>query len=194
MVKLVAKKLSGILVPGCMYSEALQGWFLKFRGDSKKLFISVEILIEWLANKNPPCAAYFSFISGFMIAFDKQLVVCPVSVIKTWRRLFARFLLKVTRPEATNACQDDHLCDWLKAITDGAVHGVQVIWDEKFSTENWCFLLVDAKNVFNKINCIGILWMVCPFWPSVAHLLLFLLSLVTAHIAELEWDGQFPEQ
>ena len=32
------------------------------------------------------------------------------------------------------------------------VHGVQVILDENATKEDWGFLLIDANNVFNKIN------------------------------------------
>ena len=37
LVKLVARKLSENSGPGGTYSEDLQGWLLKFRGDNKKL-------------------------------------------------------------------------------------------------------------------------------------------------------------
>ena len=58
-------------------------------------------------------------------------------------------MLNVTGPEDTMACQDDQMCAGLKAVTDGAFHGVQAIWDEKLTMEDWIFLLVDAKNSFN---------------------------------------------
>ena len=50
------------------------------------------------------------------------------------------------------AYQDDQLCAVLKAGIDGAVHGVQAIWDEKPTTEDWGFLPVDVKHAFNKIK------------------------------------------
>ena len=104
-----------------------------------------------------------------LIILDKQPDVRPVRVGETWRRLFAKCVLRVTGPEATNACQDDHLCAGLKAGIYGVVHGVQIIWDSKFSMEDWGFILVDAKNAFNEINRIGILWTVLHLWPSGAH-------------------------
>ena len=64
------------------------------------------------------------------------------------------------------ACQDDQLCAGLKAGIDGAIHGVQALWDENSSTEEWDFLLVDAKNAFNEINQVGMLWSVRQLWPS----------------------------
>ena len=72
-------------------------------------------------------------------------------------------------PEATNTWQDDHLCAVLKAGIGGAVHGYQDIWDANLSTENWWFLLMDAKNAFNEINHIGMLWTVRHLWLSEVH-------------------------
>ena len=91
-------------------------------------------------------------MSGGLIALDKQLGVRPVYVEETWWHIFANIALKVTGPEATMAFQDDQLCDGLKARIDGAIHGVQAIWGENSTTEDWGFLLVDANNVFNDIN------------------------------------------
>ena len=48
---------------------------------------------------------------------------------------------------------------------DGAVHGVQAIWDTKPTIEDWGFLLVDTKNAFNEINRTGMLWKVHHLLP-----------------------------
>ena len=86
---------------------------------------------------------------GRLIALDKQPGVCLVGVGETWKRLFSNIVLKVTVPKAAMACQDDHLCAGLKAKIDGAAHGVQDIWDENTTTEDWVFLIVDANISFN---------------------------------------------
>ena len=63
-------------------------------------------------------------------------------------------------------CQDDQMCAGLKAGIDGAIYGVQDLWDKKLTTEDWGFLLVDANNAFNEINRVEMLWMVRHLWPS----------------------------
>ena len=88
-------------------------------------------------------------MSGRLIALEKQPGVCPDGFRESWIRLFAKILLKVTGPEATMACKDNQLCAGPKVGIDGAVHEVQAIWDEKLTTEDWGFLIVDAKNTFN---------------------------------------------
>ena len=57
-------------------------------------------------------------------------------------------------------CQDYQLCAGLKAEIYGAIHGFQALWDKNFTTEEWGFLIVNAKNVFNDINQVGMLWTV----------------------------------
>ena len=54
VVKSVARKLSRSSGPRGTDLEDLQGWILKSGEDSKKLCISVEIFVDWLANKTPP--------------------------------------------------------------------------------------------------------------------------------------------
>ena len=121
------------------------GVYFKFGEDRKKLPIGVENFMDWLANKNPTWTAYCAFTPSHQIALDKQPSVCPVGISETWRRLFAKCVLKVSVPKGTNACQDDHPCDRLKAGIDGAIHGVQAIWDANLSKENWGFYLLMQK-------------------------------------------------
>ena len=149
-VKLVTWKLSGSLGSGGTESEALQGWLLKFGDNSKRLHTSVETFADWIANNIPPCAAYFAFMSGRLIALDKQPGVCTVGVGETWRHLFAKCVLRVTGPEATRAFQYDHICDVLKAGIRGTVNGVQAIWYTKLTTEDCEFLLVDTKTLSTR--------------------------------------------
>ena len=94
-------------------------------------------------------------MSGHLIALDKQPGVCPVGVGETRIHLFDKCVLRVTGPEATSVCQDDQMCTGLKELIDGTVQEVQAIWYINLTTEDWGFLLVDAKNAFNKINQIG---------------------------------------
>ena len=97
---------------------------------------------------------------------DKQPDVRSVRVEETWRRLFAKVLLKLKVPEDTMAFQDDQQCTRLKSGIGSAVHKVQAIWDEKSTTEDWVFLLIYAKNAFNEINQILMLFIVCHLFPS----------------------------
>ena len=109
VVKLVTQKLLGSASPGDTDLEALQGWILKFGCHSKKLRISVEYFRAWMANQNPPWAAYRPFISGCLIALGNLPGLSPVSVGETCHQIFSMCVLKVTGPEANHACKDDQL-------------------------------------------------------------------------------------
>ena len=117
VVKLVARKFSGSSGLGSTDSKYLQGWILKIGCHRKINCISVEYFVDCLANKNPPWAAYRSFISIGLIVLDKLPGVRPVGVRETWNRNFAKCVLRVTGSESTKMCKDDHLCASFKAVT-----------------------------------------------------------------------------
>ena len=75
-------------------------------------------------------------------------------------------LKKVTVVEATYTFMDNQLCSGLKALIDGSVNGVQAVWEANSSTKNWGFILVNAKHLFNKINHVGMMWIVRYLWSS----------------------------
>ena len=89
-------------------------------------------------------------MSGRILAIYKQPDVRQKDVGKPWRRLFAECLMKFTGPETINACQDDEICAVLKAGIDGAVQGVQAIWDNNLSTDGWVFKLVDTETISTR--------------------------------------------
>ena len=83
--------------------------------------------------------------------------------------VLANIVLKVTGPEATMLCQNDQLRAGLKVRIDGAIHGVQALWDKNWSTEEWFFFLIDTNIAFNEINRVGVLWTVQNLWLSIAR-------------------------
>ena len=104
----------------------------------------MENFVDWIANGSPPWAACCAFISGRLVALEKQYGVRPVGV--------GQIVIKVIRPEATMTCQDEQLYAVLRAVIDGMFHGIQYIQDKNSTMEDWGFLLVDAKNSFNEIS------------------------------------------
>ena len=90
-------------------------------------------------------------MSDQFIVINKQPGVRPVGVGETWRRLFPMILLKVTGPEVTMVCQEPTVFQ-----TEGGKYQRDP-WSpssmvKNLSTEEWVFILVDAKNAFNEIN------------------------------------------
>ena len=65
-----------------------------------------------------------------LIVLDKKSGVRPVGAGETWQRLFSKIVIKVMVLESIMEYQDDQLCDGLKSGIDGAIHGVQDLWDK----------------------------------------------------------------
>ena len=81
-------------------------------------------------------------------------------------------MLRVTGTKSTNACKDNQICTGFNTGIDGAVQRVQAIWDANSPTEDWGLLLVDAKNAFNEIDRIRILWTVLHLYLSIDRFVL----------------------
>ena len=139
---------------------SLQHWLLRFGVASAELRLIVGDFVEWLGNGRPPWAAYWSLMSGLLIALDKHPRIRPVGVGETWRRMMAKCLLRVAGPEAKAACGTTQLAGGMEAGIEGAIHTMCVLWEEHQTEEDWEFLLIDARNAFNEENRTAMLWAV----------------------------------
>ena len=93
----------------------------------------------------------------------------PVGVWETWRQLMVKCLLKVPGPEANSACGTNQLASGLEAGIEGAIHAMRVLFEEHRKEEDWGFLLIDARNVFNEENRTAMLCTVRNEWLSGAQ-------------------------
>ena len=162
-IETVAQRLSGSGGPSGTSSSTLQSWLLKFGSASAELRNATAELVDWLANHQPPWAAYRALMAGRLVALDKCPGVRPVGIGETWRRLFAKTILLLCGKDAKQACGINQLCAGLESGIEGAVHDINVEWKEP--EENYGFLLVDASNAFNEINRTIMLWVVRHEWP-----------------------------
>jgi hypothetical protein len=83
--------------------------------------------------------------------------------------LFAKIVLRLAGGEAKEACGIDQLCAGLEAGIEGGIHAINQLWKEFEGESDWGFLLVDARNAFNELNCIAMLWVIQHEWPSCAR-------------------------
>ena len=148
---------------------SLQHWLLRFGAASGELWLIVGEFVEWLGNGRPPWAAYEALMSGGMIALDKQPVSRPVGVGETWRQMMAKCMLRVGGTEAKASCETTQLAGGVGAGIEGAIHAIHVLWEEHNQEEDWGFLFIDARNVFNEENRTAMLWAVRHEWPSGAQ-------------------------
>ena len=132
-VESVASRLSGAAGPGGTDAVDLRNWLLRFGKESEALREEMALWASWLANGQPPWAAYRALMAARLVALDKQPGVRPVGIGEVYRRLFAKVLLKVIGSQATAACGNYNLCAGLLAGIEGAVHAVREIYEEQSS-------------------------------------------------------------
>ena len=84
-------------------------------------------------------------------------------------RLVAKCVIFVCGDEAKDACGLDQLCAGLEAGIEGEIHAACLLWQTHEADEERGFLLVHAKNAFNKGNRINMCWTVRYEWPCGAR-------------------------
>jgi hypothetical protein len=155
-------------VTHCTDSISLQHWLLWYGKSSRQLCIVVADFVDWLSNNFPPWVAYRATMACLLFGLDKFPGVRPAGAGETWRRLFAKMVLRLVGGEAKEACGINQLCAGLEADIEGRIHAINQLWKEKEEENDWGFPLVDVCNVFNKMNRVAMLWVIWHEWPSCA--------------------------
>jgi hypothetical protein len=169
VVEHVASRLSGAAGPGGADAHALSHWLLRFGASSKRLRAALAVLACWMANDSPPWAAIRALMAGRLLAIDKSPGIRPIGIGETWRRAIAKCVLHVAGSAAKEACGIDQLCAGLESGIEGAIHAMNQQWELHKAEEEWGFLLIDAKNAFNELNRIVMLWIIRHEWPAGAR-------------------------
>ena len=99
---------------------------------------------ECLANERPPWAVYRGLMSGRLISLDKHPGLWPVGVGGTWRRMMAKFVLKVEGQEVKQACGTEHICRWMEAGIEWSISMMSLLWQKHAHEEYWILLIIDA--------------------------------------------------
>eukprot|EP00957_Ditylum_brightwellii_P003246 247310-Ditylum_brightwellii.AAC.1 len=75
-------------------------------------------------------------------------------------------ILFICGDAVTKACGAKQLCVGLRLGIEGRIHAMDDLWSDYGDNKEWGILLVDARNVFNKLNCMALLWHVRHLWPA----------------------------
>ena len=84
-----------------------------------------------------------------LIALDKNPCVRPIGIGDTARRIIAKAILNIARPDVQDTSGCLQLCGGQISGIEAAVHAVRTAFE---SEENEAVLLVDASNAFNSLN------------------------------------------
>eukprot|EP00978_Attheya_sp_CCMP212_P000833 scaffold1738_cov46-Attheya_sp.AAC.5 len=123
-----------------------------------------------MSNESPPWAAIRALMACRLLALNKWPGIRPIGVGEVWQRLITKVNLMVMVKAVKAICGENQLCVGLEAGVEGAIHAMQLIYEEHHKMEeDWGFLLVDTRNAFNKGSCIAMLWTVRHTLPSGAR-------------------------
>jgi len=90
-----------------------------------------------------------SLLACRLIALDKHPGIRPIGIGDTARRIIAKAVLYVVRPDVQEASGCIQLCGGQIAGIEAMVHAVRKAFK---SEESIALLLADASNVFNSLN------------------------------------------
>ena len=169
-VEQVASKLNGGGGLSGIDGFSARCLLLQHGKSSQQLRKAVARFASWLSNGFPPYAAYRAFQWNRLVALPKgDNGVRPIGIGDIWRRLIAKCNLAESGEDAKAICGADQLCAGLTSGIEGAIHGMNQLWSDTETLEHQGFLLVDARNAFNEINRIAMLWNIRHLWPKGAR-------------------------
>jgi len=99
-------------------------------------------------------------MSERLIALDKNPGVRPIGIGESWRRLLTKCLFAVAGKDAADECGIDNLSGGISTGIEAAVHSTYGVVDGNYETDDWGFILVNARNAFNELNRYTMLWTV----------------------------------
>ena len=184
MVEKMAKKISGSGGPSSVHTVHLKSWLLYFDEASAKLRSKMALWTEWIANSSPPYAAYRAENACRECAHDKHPGVRPLGIGEAWRRCSTKLLIEDNGDQAKLSCGTTELCSGMDAGIEGAYHSIRIEADEDPSldfdhqstpniilstnsqTDPTGITLIDAKNGFNEIFRLSMLWTIRHRWPK----------------------------
>ena len=125
----VASRLQGGAGLSGVDSQAIQFWLIRMGKSSSSLRETIAKFTSWLSNTRVPWPSIRALMSCRLVAVNKSPGVRPIGIGESWRRLFAKCNLLMTRESATVACGVDQLSVGLKAGIESAIHSVNIWWD-----------------------------------------------------------------
>ena len=160
----VARMIQGGAGPGGSDSTHWQDSLMRFGAHSERLRESVAELIKGLANSIIPWQEIRALMANRLIALDKCPGVRPVGIGEALRRILGKVMVMVTRYEVEEVAGVAQLCAGVRSGIEGAIHTMSDLFDDN-KMEGWGVLLVDARNAFNSVNRVAILWNARILWP-----------------------------
>jgi len=171
-VEKTARKLHGSGGPGGSTSEQWSDFILRHGKKSAILRDSIATLTMKLNEEIVPWSKIKALMANRLIAIDKCPGVRPIGIGEVLRRIMAKCIILATGDDVIQTCGYDQLCVGIKSGIEGAIHFMSDYYEENCDVEtDWCMIMVDADNAFNRINRTHALWQARIQWPRAARFL-----------------------
>ncbi len=110
-----------------------------------------------------------SLLSSRLIALNKNPGVRPIDIGNTSRRIIAKPILSIVKPDILETTGSIQLCVGQPAGVEAAVHAARSIYHDNTTD---AILLVDTTNAFNSLNRSTALHNIRRLCPSIATVLI----------------------
>ena len=120
-----------------------------FKGASSELCHSLALVARRICTSYVDPKSISPLLACRLIALDKNPGVRPIGIGDTVRRIIAKAVLLVVKPDIQEASGCLQMCGGQISGIEAAVHAVRTAFDS-YDTE--AVLLVDATNAFNSLN------------------------------------------
>ena len=140
-----------------------------FKSASHDLCHSLAISAQRICTNLVDPSAIGPLLACRLIALNKNPGVRPIGIGDTARRIIAKAILTVTKPDIQEAAGSIQLCAGQISGIEAAVHAVDSLFQQD-DTE--AILLVDASNAFNSLNRLSALHNIRHLCPSLATALI----------------------
>ena len=149
VIRSAALRTTGSAGPSGIDAHGWRRLCTSFKGASTDLCNSLALVAKRICTSfvDPKCIA--PLLACRLIALDKNPGVRPIGIGDTARRIIAKAVLIITRPDVQDASGCLQLCGGQISGIEAAVHAVRTAFE---SDDNEAVLLVDASNAFNSLN------------------------------------------
>ena len=168
-IRSAALRTTGSAGPSGLDAHEWRRLCTAFKSASIDLCISIALVAKRLCTSYVDPKLVSLLLACRLIALDKHPGVRPIGIEDTARRIIAKAILFIARPDvqATSSCTQ--LCGGQISGTEAAVHAVRSAFA---LDENEAVLLVDASNAFNSLNRLVALHNIRRICPPLSTILI----------------------
>ena len=123
--------------------------YTSFKGASSELCHSLALVARRICTSYADPKSISPFLACRLITLNKNPGVRPIGIGDTARRILAKAVLSVMKPDIQDASGCLQMCGGQISGIEAAVHAVRTAFD---SSDSEAVLLVDATNAFNSLN------------------------------------------